>query len=157
MFGRILVAVDGSSTSSAALARALELARAAPAAVCVLHVIDSPYDYPDVMYGHVPGDLEELRAAWHKAGRDVLDEAIAQARGAGCEPETRLVESGGRHASAAIVEEARRWGADLIAVGTHGRRGLDRLLLGSVAEGVARRADVSVLLVRRPGTASGSP
>jgi nucleotide-binding universal stress UspA family protein len=49
---------------------------------------------------------------------------------------------------AAVVEEAQRWGVDLIVVGTHGRRGLDRLLLGSVAEGVARTAPVSVPLVR---------
>ncbi len=63
-------------------------------------------------------------------------------------PEASLIETAGRRVPGAIVEEARRWGADLIVVGTHGRRGLDRLLLGSVAEGVARMSPVSVLLVR---------
>jgi nucleotide-binding universal stress UspA family protein len=52
------------------------------------------------------------------------------------------------------VDEARRWGADLIVVGTHGRRGLDRLLLGSVAEGISRTSPVSVLLVREPSAES---
>jgi len=148
MYRRILLAVDGSSTSNAAIREALELARDREVRLRVVHVIDSPYDYPDVMYGHVQGDLEELRQAWQKAGQDVLDQAVAVVRGARLEPETALLESAGRRVSAAIVEEAKRWGADLIVVGTHGRRGLDRLLLGSVAEGITRTAPVSVFLVR---------
>jgi nucleotide-binding universal stress UspA family protein len=150
MYRRILVAVDGSSTSAAALAAALELARTLSAHVRLLHVVDSPYDYPDVMFGHVPGDLEELQQARHKVGQEVLDQAITQARRAQCEPEACLMEGTGGRASQSIVEEARTWGADLIVVGTHGRRGFDRLLLGSVAEGVARTATVPVLLVRGP-------
>ncbi len=153
MYRRILLAVDGSSTSSAALRAALELARSGQARLRAAHVIDSPYDYPDVMYGHVAGDLEELRQAWRRAGQEVLDQALAVAREARQEPESALVESAGRRVSTAIVEEAKRWGADLIVLGTHGRRGLDRLLLGSVAEGVARAAPVSVLLVRGAGGA----
>jgi nucleotide-binding universal stress UspA family protein len=153
MYKKILVAVDGSSTSSAALGEALEVAKGCQAKLRLLHVVDSPYAYPDVMYGHVAGGLEELRQAWRKAGLDILDEAVAQSRQAGLEPETRLCESDGMRVPAAIVEEARQWGADLIVVGTHGRRGLDRLLLGSVAEGAARTAPVSVLLVRGAGAA----
>ena len=149
MYGRILVAVDGSSTSEAALAAAVTLARALSGRLRVLHVVDSPYDYPDVMYGRVPGDREELREAWHKAGQEVLDRAVAQARRGGCEPEPCLIEGNGAHTSQCIVEAARTWGADLIVVGTNGRRGLSRLLLGSVAEGVARTATVPVLLVRQ--------
>lgn len=148
MYRKILVAVDGSSTSDAALAAAVALARAPSGRLRVLHVVDSPHDYPDVMYGRVPGDREELREAWHKAGQEVLDWAVAQARQGGCEPEPCLIEGNGAHASQHIVEAARAWGADLIVVGTNGRRGLSRLLLGSVAEGVARTATVPVLLVR---------
>jgi nucleotide-binding universal stress UspA family protein len=59
-----------------------------------------------------------------------------------------LLESDAKRLSSLIVEEAQRWGADLIVVGTHGRRGLEGIWLGSVAEGVARTAPVSVLLVR---------
>jgi nucleotide-binding universal stress UspA family protein len=152
MYKRILLAADGSSTSNAALQETLDLAREGQSRLRLVHVIDSPYDYPDVMYGHVAGDLEELRQAWQKAGRDVVDQALAAARQARLEPESALLESAGRPVSATIAEEAKRWGADLIVVGTHGRRGLDRLLLGSVAEGVARTAPVLVLLVRGAGS-----
>jgi nucleotide-binding universal stress UspA family protein len=151
VYKRILVAVDGSSTSGAALREALALGREAGARVRIVHVIDSPYDYPDVMFGHVAGDLEELQDAWQKAGQTVLDGALAAAREVAFEAEGALIETAGRRLPDAIVEEARRWAADLIVVGTHGRRGLDRLLLGSVAEGVSRTSPASVLLVRGAG------
>jgi nucleotide-binding universal stress UspA family protein len=146
---RILVAVDGSSTSDAALKEALGLAKQGDEAVRIVHVTDSPYSYPDIMYGHIPGDLEEVHRAWRKAGQEVLDSAVQQAQQACVKVEPVLMESKGERVTSAIVQEAKAWNADLIVVGTHGRRGLDRLLLGSVAEGVARTAPVTVLLVRR--------
>ena len=151
MYARILLAVDGSRTSDAALREALALARDARARLRIVHVIDSPYDYPDVMFGHVAGDLEDLQQAWQKAGQVVLDQALAVARAFPLEAEASLIETAGRRLPDAIVDEARSWGADLIVVGTHGRRGLDRLLLGSVAEGVSRTSPVSVLRVRELG------
>jgi nucleotide-binding universal stress UspA family protein len=154
MYRRILVAVDGSRTSDAALREALELARHAHARLRIVHVIDSPYDYPDVMFGHVAGDFEDLQHAWQKAGQAMLDQALAVAREVPFEAEGELIETAGRRLPDAIVDEARRWGADLIVVGTHGRRGLDRLLLGSVAEGISRTSPVSVLLVRGPSAES---
>ena len=150
------MAVDGSGTSEAALAAAVTLARALSGRLRVLHVVDPPSDYPDVMYGRVSGDREELREAWHTAGQEVLDRAMAQARRGGCEPEPCLIECNDAHTSQCIVEAARTWGADLIVVGTNGRRGLSRLLMGSVAEGVARTAPVPVLLVRATKS-KGSP
>ena len=155
MYRKILVAVDGSSTSEEALVSAARLARALSARLRIMHVTDSPYDYPDVMYGHVPGDVEELRDAWHKAGQEVIDRAVVAALREGCAAEPRLVEgSGSVHVSEHVVEEARAWGADIIVVGASGRRGVKRLLLGSVAEGVARLARVPVLLVRAPNASS---
>jgi len=147
MYTRILLAVDGSSTSDAALREALALARHTHARVRIVHVIDSPYDYPDVMFGHVAGDLEDLQHAWQKAGQAVIDRALAVAREVPVEAEGEVIETAGRRLPDAIVNEARRWGADLVVVGTHGRRGFDRLLLGSVAEGISRTSPVSVLLV----------
>ena len=152
MYRRILVAVDGSSGADAALREALDLARDAHGHVRIVHVIDSPYDYPDVMFTHVAGDMEDLREAWQKTGREVLDQALAVARQAAFELEASLIETAGRRVPVAIVEEAKSWGADLIVVGTHRRRGLDRVLLGSVAEGVSRVAPISVLLVRERGS-----
>ena len=150
MYRRILVGVDGSSSADAALREALELARDTHGRVRIVHVIDSPYDYPDVMFVHVAGDMEDLRQAWQAMGQAVLDRALAVARQVPFEPEASLIETAGRRVPVAIVDEAKSWGADLIVVGTHGRRGLDRLLVGSVADGVSRAAPISVLLVREP-------
>jgi nucleotide-binding universal stress UspA family protein len=69
-------------------------------------------------------------------------------RAAGVKATTALVESGSRRVAAAIVDEAAAAGANLIAMGTHGRRGVEHLLPGSVAEGAARRTGVRVLLIR---------
>lgn len=145
---QILVAVDGSSISNAALKEAVELARERQAKVRVIHVVDSPYAYPDVLYGQFSADLEAVRKAWREAGQKVLDQAVAMAREGGVHPESALLESDAKRLSSLIIEEAQRWGADLIVVGTHGRRGLEGIWLGSVAEAVARTAPVSVLLVR---------
>jgi nucleotide-binding universal stress UspA family protein len=151
MPGRILVAVDGSPTSDAALVEAARTARERSAALRLVHVVDSPYAYPDVLYGRLAVDFEAVRRLWRETGQAVLDRGVATARQEGVEPETALLESDGHRPASVIVGEAERWGADLVVVGTHGRRGLERLLMGSVAEGVARLAPVSVLLVRARG------
>ena len=148
MYKRVLVAVDGSQTSAAALSEALALVRDRAGDLRIVHVIDSPYTYPEVWYGQVQTDLEALRRAWRKAGETVLDEALALARAGGVPAESAVLESGGQRVAALVAEEAKRWGADLVVMGTHGRRGIEHLLLGSVAEGVARTAPTSVLLVR---------
>ena len=145
---QILVAVDGSAMSNAALKEAIELARERQAKVRIVHVVDSPYAYPDVLYGQFAADLEVVRNAWREAGQKVLDQAVAAARDGGVDSESALLESDSKRLSTVIVEEAQRWGADLIVVGTQGRRGLEGIWLGSVAEGVARTAPVSVLMVR---------
>lgn len=155
MARRILVAVDGSSMSDAALDEAVELSRLGHGLLRVVHVIDSPYSYPDVLAGGVStADLEAIRLAWEQGGQQILDRAVARARAAGVEPESALLNSGRRRVAVVISEEAARWRADMVALGTHGRRGLDRVLLGSVAEGVARIAPAPVLLVR---TGEGRP
>jgi nucleotide-binding universal stress UspA family protein len=147
MHKRILVAVDGSSTSNATLEEAIRLAREWRAALRIVHVIDSPYSYPEVLYGEVAAELETMWQAWRHAGEDILAQAGARARQAQLEPEVVLLQGEGRRASAAVVKEAERWGADLIVIGARGC-GPERSLLGSVAEGVARSAPVSVFLVR---------
>jgi nucleotide-binding universal stress UspA family protein len=146
MYRRILVAVDGSKASEAALKGALDLAKAQSAEMRLLHVIDSPYAYPEALYAELSTDIEALRRAWHRAGQAVLDRATALARDAEVRAETALLEMDGRRISRVIVDEAKRWHADLIVVATYGRH--EEVLLGSVAEDVARTASVSVLLVR---------
>ncbi len=142
MYQRILVAVDGSTGSTLALQEALELAGEHQARLRLVHVMDAD------LYRHVWGKAEALEQAWRETGQRFLDQAAALARQAGVEPDAVLLENDGRRISNAIVDEARNWPADLIVVGTHGRHGLDHLMLGSVAEGVLRAASVPVLVVR---------
>lgn len=141
MYTHILVPVDGSEASTAALREALKLAKEQDAKVRLTHV------YEPIRHVVTEGFVD-LTPAIRRQGEQILAEALTRAREAGVDATTTLVAAGNRRVPAAIVEEATAAGADLIAMGTHGRRGVERLLLGSVAEGVARRATVSVLLIR---------
>ena len=150
MYRRILVAVDGSGTSQLALAQGIELAKEPQARLRLIHVVDETGS--EHRAGATPNDF--WRAA-RKAGERVLEEAKARAQKAGVEPETKLLEIRTlgalvRRVASSIVAEAERWEADLIVIGTHGRRGLSKLVLGSTADGVVRTAGRPVLLI--PGS-----
>ena len=84
----------------------------------------------------------------HEAGQELLNQARAQAIDQGIAADVVLDEAPGRRLADAVLEQVRSWPADLIVLGTHGRRGVSRLLLGSDAEQVLRVAPVPVLLVR---------
>jgi nucleotide-binding universal stress UspA family protein len=90
----------------------------------------------------------DLSTEVRRQGEVIISAATAKARKAAVAAEAALLETADRRVEEAIVNEARTWGADLIAMGTHGRRGFEHLVLGSVAEGVLRRATVPVLLLR---------
>jgi nucleotide-binding universal stress UspA family protein len=147
MYKRMLVPLDGSSTSELGLRHAIGLAKPLGARIRLLNVVDELSVVPAVdAYALV--DLASLIAALKQGGQKVLDEAAATAARSGVEAEEAQLESHGAHVSHVIVEDAKQWGADVICMGTHGRRGLNRLLLGSDAERVLREATVPVLLVR---------
>ena len=142
MYKRILVPVDGSPTSNKALTTALQLAREGEGCVRAVHAFDdlaflTGYDF----------DGSVLRAARAEAGK-LLETAQEIAAAAGVPADTKLLETRGRRLGEAVEEEARAWEADLVVVGTHGRRGVGRVLLGSGAEQVIRMAPVPVLAVR---------
>lgn len=150
MFEQVMVAVDGSPTANRGLKAAIGLASDQHASLSIVHVID---DTAGVAYvgdmGYIPANyvdslLEDLR----ENGRRVLDKAQAAAREAGVEAKTILVETKGRTVADTIVNQGRKLRADVIVLGTHGRRGLRRVLMGSDAEAVLREARVPVLLVR---------
>ncbi len=141
MYKRILVPLDGSAASAAALKEALKFAKEQGARVCLTHV------YERIKHVVTEG-VVDLTPTLRRQGEQLLADAASRARKAGVKATSALVEAGSRRIPAIIVEQAAAEGADLIAMGTHGRRGVERLLLGSVAEGVARRATVSVLLIR---------
>jgi nucleotide-binding universal stress UspA family protein len=152
MYQRILVAIDGSATSELALKEAALLAKEQGVTLRLAHVIDDTFAYTDVLMPHevAPQELVDRQAGLRGFGEDVLGRGAAAARALGANVETTLltiVETGDR-AYDAIEQEAARWPADLVVIGTHGRRGFRRLLLGSVAEGLIRITTKPVLLVR---------
>jgi nucleotide-binding universal stress UspA family protein len=143
-YRRILVAVDGSAAASAGLREALRLAKREGAELCILHVVNESVPYTPLA-GAPPINLIALLLG---SGRALLKKAQTQARKQGVEATTILVETTQRDAAGTIVAQARKRRVDLIVLGTHGRRGMLRLVLGSDAEQVVRTAPVPVLLVR---------
>ena len=152
MYQRILVPVDGSATSNQALDAAIGLAKAFKARLRLIHVVDemaylSGYD----QFGGYSGDLIRVK----ESGAKVLTDALAVARAAGVEADDILFDKFGERLGETVANAAKLWEADLIVVGTHGRRGLGRVILGSGAEQIIRNAPVHVLVVRGREEATG--
>ncbi len=148
MYKKILVAVDGSETSKLALAEAVRLAKAFQSTVRAVYIVDSPAMLFDVGYY----DPTELRKSFIEAGTALLADTAATLTSAGLQQETVLVEtqSVGEDVAGGLQGGAVRSGADVVVIGTHGRRGLAHVMLGSVAEKFIRQATTPVLLVRGP-------
>lgn len=145
MYQRILVPVDGSATAERALREAIKLA-SGNAKLRLVYVVEEVY--PLDAEGYALVDYAALQDAVRKTGERTLAQAAEAARRSGIAAETGLLEVPGERVAGVIDGEAMNWRADLIVIGTHGRSGLNRLLLGSVAEDVVRVASVPVLLVR---------
>ncbi len=143
-YKRILVPLDGSATSNAGLKEALKIAKASRGRVRLLHVVDDTVLFrmaePGVDLGSM---LDDLR----RYGRQVLQAAARKAAAQKVEAESDLSESFGLRVADVITRVARRWRADLLVIGTHGRRGMNRLLMGSDAELVVRNTALPVLLI----------
>ena len=153
MFKRILIPVDGSESANKALVTALQLAREAGGRVRLIHVIEElAYLSGYAQFGGYSG---ELITAIRESGTKLLNDAMAIAQAAGVEADNLLLDNFGGRLAEAVVDAAKQWNADLIVVGTHGRRGVGRVLLGSGAEQIIRLARVPVLVVRL-GEESGS-
>jgi nucleotide-binding universal stress UspA family protein len=110
-----------------------------------LHVVDEFHAYALAENG---GFVASVHGELRRAGQVIVDKALALARRGGVEAKIVLREVLGGSVAAQIVREAKKQRSDLIVLGTHGRRGIGRLVLGSDAEEVVRRAPVPVLLVR---------
>jgi nucleotide-binding universal stress UspA family protein len=148
MSKRIFVAIDSSSTAQKALDEAIRLASALGASLCIATAVD---EGPLIQHGMGLGtyiDIDKVKAEMRESSNALLDQSLAQASVAGCPAERLLIESSQRRVAEMIADAAAQWGADLIVVGTHGRRGFERLLVGSVAENLVRIATTSLLLVR---------
>lgn len=148
MYTRILVAIDDSPTAQKALDEAIRLASALGASLCIAHAAD---EGPLAQHGMGLGtyiDIEKVKGEMRDDSNELLEQAVAKAEAAGCQAERLLVESTERRVAEMINDAAQQWGADLIVVGTHGRRGFERLLVGSVAENLVRISSTSLVLVR---------
>jgi nucleotide-binding universal stress UspA family protein len=146
MYQRILVPVDGSATSNAGLAEAIKLAKLTGAQLRLIHVIDEmPFLMNAEGYGPLSGDL---LATLKETGENILQQARMLVKDNDIAVDTALFESLTGRLSDRVAEQAKEWNADLIVLGTHGRRGMNRMLLGSGAEQILRTAPVPVLLVR---------
>ncbi|HEX7327890.1 MAG TPA: universal stress protein [Casimicrobiaceae bacterium] len=158
MFKSILVALDGSAPSNAGFKAALALSGDQDAVLHALHVIDSSAAIVGFEGGYVPPSYTEtLYAGLRKSGEAILAKATAAARAVQVSVEPMLVDSRGEPVARAILRAARKAKADLIVIGTHGRRGLSRVLMGSDAEQVVREATVPVLIVRSSERAKRRP
>jgi nucleotide-binding universal stress UspA family protein len=145
MYDKILVPVDGSETSTRGLNEAIRIAKIHGGELRLVHIVNefildvtySPGLYPENL-------IESLRSG----GKAILDAAQAAARNAGVKAECVMLESIGGVPADFILAQAKEWKADLIVMGTHGRRGLVRLALGSNADLVVRGATMPVMLIR---------
>lgn len=146
MYKRILVPTDGSETANKALVAALQIARDSGGRVRIIHVIEEmAYLTGYEQYGGYSG---ELISAMRETGNKVLNDAMAIAQAAGVEADNLLFDNFGERLGEVLANTAKQWDADLIVVGTHGRRGIGRMLLGSGAEQILRLAPVPVLVIR---------
>ena len=146
MYQRILVPVDGSATSERGLTEAIAIARMSGGSIRLLHVLDELVFVTGFETGasYAKTVLPEMR----KHSEEILITARERAVAAGIDADTLCIECFGRRTADLIVEQATAWPADLVVLGTHGRRGVRRLMLGSDAEQVLRMASVPVLLIR---------
>ena len=146
MYQRILVPIDGSPTSDAGVAEAIALAKITGGQLRFMHYLD-PMPFFAGLEGAAAIAVDAV-SVMRTDGEQLLQRAREQAVAEGVAADTVLVDTASGRLSDQVRQQADHWLADLVVVGTHGRRGVRRTLLGSDAEDVARTSPVPVLLVR---------
>jgi nucleotide-binding universal stress UspA family protein len=145
-YRRILVPLDGSATAQRGLDEAMRLARLTGARMRLVHVVDLASVLAPAREGFL-GPVDDLLAPARAAGVALLRMARANAEAHGLVVDAVELDTAGGRVADAVLHEVRRWPADVVVLGTHGRRGVRRLMLGSDAEQVLRRSPVPVMLV----------
>lgn len=145
MYKRILCPVDGSDSSKCSSSEAIKLAKESCGTIRFLHVIDTFYPTLD---GFEIANYNEVIKAWHESGISLLEQAKADATAGGVNADSIMLDTISNRIADIVISQAKEWSADLIVMGTHGRRGLNHLLMGSDAEAVIRTSPVPVLTVR---------
>ncbi|HEX5460968.1 MAG TPA: universal stress protein [Steroidobacteraceae bacterium] len=145
MYHNILVPIDGSDTASRGLQEAIRLAKALGSQIRLVHVVDERTGIPADLVGI---DLRSVVEDQRRGGEELLAAARERVRKEPIEVDTLLIEAWGGRPGALIAQQAKEWPAELVVCGTHGRRGIARLLMGSDAEEIVRQSPVPVLLIR---------
>lgn len=148
MYQKILVAVDGSATSLRGLDEAMRVAKATGGRLRLVHVLNTLILESEIAS---TAYYQALAESIRDSGAKILEHAAMVVHDAGMPFEQKMIEKVGAHAADEIIAQAKDWGADLIVLGTHGRRGVTRLVMGSDAERVLRQSPVPVLMVRDQG------
>jgi nucleotide-binding universal stress UspA family protein len=147
MYRRILVAVDGSATSNKALSAALEMASysGGRSAIRLIHVIDEMAYF--MALDPYAGQSYSMLSVMQEAGEKILAAGLAIVQSAGVHADTVLVDQLGARLAESVAAQVKAWDASLVVVGTHGRKGLGRVLMGSGAEQIIRMSTCPVLVV----------
>ena len=148
MYKKIMIAIDDSFMTDRVIDTGVALAKAFGAEVAICHAIDETILAHRSLEVMLPNSVGKAEYKLRKGAGAFLEKAADRVRGAGVEPEMKLVESEQKHVSDQLAEAAAEWQADLLVVGSHGRRGMERFFVGSVAERLVRKAETSLLLVR---------
>lgn len=151
-YKRILVPVDDSPTAARGMQEAIKLTKQARAKLLLLHVVE---DYMAFIAPGPGGSISPILDALREGGARKLARIARIAERAGVRPQAVLVQGFGSRVADVIVDQAKRLRADLIVMGTHGRRGVKRVLLGSDADLVVRYSRVPVLLIPARGRGAG--
>lgn len=148
MYKHILIAIDDSPTSRAALEEAITLARLHGATLEITHAVDESLLEAFKSHGAALVNTDALEKTLKLGAKALLDEAHQTALDAGINARSRLLAFPDTHVADQIATAVDHSGADLLVVGSHGRRGVRRLLLGSIAENLVRKIGISMLIVR---------
>jgi len=146
MYQHIIAAIDDSDTSKRAILEAVALAKSSGAELTLVHAVD------EALFAHFAhttlANREAVESALINEGQAIVDMAAQVAAEAGMQAKTRLLTSRHQSTSDQVNQAVQELGADLLIVGSHGRRGVRRLILGSVAERLLKKVNISVLIVR---------
>ena len=152
MYQMILVPIDGSDTSERGLEEAIQLGQLTGAKLRLIHVVDELSFALSAGYG--AGDTGNIIGVLREAGEEILSKAKASVKARGLVVDTVMNDSFSGRVCDLVLAQASSWGADLIVLGTHGRRGVGRLFMGSDAESIVRASTIPVLLLRARPTAA---
>lgn len=143
MFKRILIPTDGSEFSNQALAQGLDLARVSDAEVTILYALENPYEAFTPQSRLVPENVEKMMSDYKREAQRALELLSTQAQKQGISAKGLIIED---HPVPAILEAAKDH--DLVVMATHGRKGIDRVMMGSVTDKVLHNCSTPVLVVR---------